>query len=121
LTIGFSSPNSDISIINPFPTASSSKKRKSADLSEVSAKRLRLDAIAEDPGSSSPPPAPRKDKGKGKMSAGEVERLAHREKARRVMARTLSELDEEDSAEVYQIQQALVDSLLVSAEATVEN
>ncbi|KAF9071641.1 hypothetical protein BDP27DRAFT_1321655 [Rhodocollybia butyracea] len=110
------------SAINPNPSASPSRKRKSVDLSEVSDKRQRLEPITEDP-RSSPPAVPRQNKGKGKMSPGEVERLAHRERTREGVARSLRELDgdEEDSAEAYQIQQALVDSLLVSAEATVEN
>ncbi|KAJ3904940.1 hypothetical protein F5879DRAFT_1001352 [Lentinula edodes] len=99
-----------------------SRKRKITtipldDENRPAEKRQRLSPIPEgltaDP-LSSPLPIPRRNKGKGRMSALEVEQL-QREQVREERVWSIRELDEDDSAEAYEIQIALADSLLQSA------
>ncbi|GAW00553.1 hypothetical protein LENED_002081 [Lentinula edodes] len=99
-----------------------SRKRKITtipldDENRPAEKRQRLSPIPEgltaDP-LSSPLPIPRRNKGKGRMSALEVEQL-QREQVREERVWSMRELDEDDSAEAYEIQIALADSLLQSA------
>lgn len=99
-----------------------SRKRKMTtvpldDENRPADKRQRLSPIPEGPRAdslSSPLPIPRRNKGKGRMSALEVEQL-QREQVREERVRSMRELDEDDSAEAYEIQIALADSLLQSA------
>ncbi|KAJ3800105.1 hypothetical protein GGU11DRAFT_440275 [Lentinula aff. detonsa] len=85
-------------------------------------KRPRLSPIVEDsltvnPTHPSPPSIVRKNKGKGRMTSLEVEQL-QRQQAREKRVRSMKELDEDDSADTYEIQVALADSLLQSAGET---
>lgn len=72
-------------------------------------------------GTSSLPMIPPQDKGKRKMSSVQVKQL-EREQAWQKRAQRMGELEEDDSAETaYQVQIALANSLLESAESAVAN
>lgn len=74
--------------------------------------------VLDAPGASSSTMVVPRDKGKGKMSSSEVEQF-EREQARRV--HRMGDFGEDDSAETYQIQVALANSLLESAESVTEH